>query len=61
MLAHFETVKQVKVAIFEVAFAQYRYNLKTIANSTLNNSVQSLKEFDAKEMYLHLKNRFVSL
>ena len=44
------------VAKFELAFTRYRHNLKMIENSTLTNSVQSLQEFDAKEMYLHLKN-----
>ena len=29
-------------------------------NSTVTNSGQSLQEFDAEEMYLHLKNRLAS-
>ena len=33
--------------------AQY----ETIENLMITNSVQSLQEFDAKEMYLHFKNQ----
>ena len=43
---------------FKTAFARCRHNLKTIENST--NSVKSLQEFDVKEMYQLLKNRFAS-
>ena len=37
------------VAKFGLAFTWYLLNLKTIENSTVTDSVQSLQEFDAKE------------
>ena len=52
-----KTVKNVTVAKFELAFTRYRNNLKTVGNLTAKNSLQ---DFDAKEMYLHSKNRSVS-
>ena len=33
-----------------LALTRYQYNLKTIESATLTNSVQSLQEFDAKEL-----------
>ena len=53
-------LKNVTVAKFELAFTRRQHNLKTIEDSTVKNSVPSLQEFDAKEMYLHLKNRLTS-
>ena len=50
-----KTAKNVTVVKFEVAFTRYRHNMKTIENSMAINSVQSVLELDAKEMYLHLK------
>ena len=57
MLAHFENGENVTVAKFELAFTQYRNNLKTVGNLMVKNS---LHDFDTKEMYLHSKNRPVS-
>ena len=45
-----KTVKNVSVAKFELAFTRYRHNLKTIENLTVTDSVQSLQEFDAKNL-----------
>ena len=52
-----KTVKNVTVAKFELALTRYWNNLKTVGNLTVKNSLQ---DFDAKEMYLHSKNRSVS-
>ena len=52
-----KTVKNVTVAKFELAFTRCRNNLKMIRNLTVKNSLQ---DFDAKEMYLHSKNRSVA-
>ena len=41
---------------FELAFTRYGHNLKTIENSKVTNSVQSLQEFDVSDMYLHVKS-----
>ena len=49
-------VKNVTVANSELVFTRYLHNLNTIENTTVISSVQSLQEFDAKEMYLHLNN-----
>ena len=51
-------MKNVTVAKFERAFTRYRHNLKTVGNLKLKDSLQ---DFDAKEMYLHLENRLVSI
>ena len=53
MPAHFENGENVTVAKFELVFTQYRNNLKTVQNFTVNNSLQ---DFDAKEIYLRPKN-----
>ena len=52
-----KTVKDATVAKFELAFVRCRDNLKMIGNSTVKNFLQ---DFDAKEMYLHSKNRSVA-
>ena len=44
-----KTVKIVTVAKFELALTRYLHYMKTIENSTVTNSVQSLQELDAKE------------
>ena len=44
-------------APLELVFTRYRNNLRTVGNLTVKNSLQ---DFDAKEMYLHSKNRSVS-
>ena len=49
--------QNVTVAKFELAFIRYRNNWKMVGNLTVKNSLQ---DFDAKEMYLHSKNRSVS-
>ena len=49
-----KTVKNVTVAKFELAFTGCRNNLKTVGNLTVTTSLQ---DFDAKEAYLHSKNR----
>ena len=54
-----DTVKTVTIAKFELSFTRYRHNLKMIENSTVTNSVQSLQEFDAREMYLRVNKGFV--
>ena len=41
-----------------LAFTRCRNNFKTVGNLMIKNS---LKDFDAKEMYLHPTNRSVSL
>ena len=46
------------VAKFELAFTRYRNNLKTVVNL---DGKKSLQDFDAKEVYLHRKNRSVWL
>ena len=50
-------MKKVTVAKFELAFTRCRNNLEMIGNLTVKNSLQDL---DAKEMYLHSKNRSVA-
>ena len=45
------------VAKFELALTRYRNTLKTVGNLTVKYLFQ---DFDAKEMYLHSKNRSVS-
>ena len=45
------------VAKFEPAFTRCWNNLRMIGNLTVKNSLQ---DFDAKEMYLHTKNRSVT-
>ena len=45
------------VAKFELAFTQYRNNVEMIGNLMVKNSLQ---DFDAKEMYLHCKNRSIA-
>ena len=52
-----KTVKTMTVAKFELTFTRCRNNLKMIGNLTVKNSLQ---DFDAKEMYLHSKNRSVA-
>ena len=42
------------VAKFELAVTRYRQNLKTVGNLVVKKSLQ---DFDAKEKYLHPKNR----
>ena len=54
----FKTVNNVTVANLELAFTRYRQSLKTMENSTVTNSVESLQEFDA--IYLHLRSRLAS-
>ena len=58
MPADLKMVTNVAAAKFELAFTRYRNNLKTVGNLDGKNSLQ---DFDAKEMYLHRKNRSVSL
>ena len=53
-----KTVKKVTAAKFELAFTRYLHNLKTVGNLTVTNS---FVDFDAKEKYLHPKNRPVSI
>ena len=60
MLAQFEKGENVTVAKFGLAFTRYRQNLKMTGNSTEKNTVQTLPEFDTKEMYLHLKDYLAS-
>ena len=55
---HFENGEKVTVAKFELAFTRYRSNLKTVGNLMVKKSLQS---FDAKEKYVHPKNRPVSI
>ena len=50
-------MKNVTVAKFELAFTRCRNNLKTVGNLPVKSSLQ---HFDAKEAYLHPKNRSVS-
>ena len=50
-------MKNVPVAKFELAFTRCRNNLKTVGNLPVKSS---LKDFDAKEVYLNPKNRSVS-
>ena len=57
MPAHFENAENVTVAKFELAFTRCQNNLKMIGNLTVKISLQ---DFDAKEMYLHSKNRSVT-
>ena len=47
-----KTMKNVTVAKFELAFTRCRNNLKTVGNLTVRNSLQ---DFDAKEVCLHLR------
>ena len=54
MPAYFETGENVTVAKFELASTRCRNNLKTVGNLMVKNFLQ---DFDAKEMYLHSKNR----
>ena len=61
MTVHFENGENVVVAKFELVFTQYWHNLKTIESTTITYSVQSLQEFDVKEMYVNVKNRIASL
>ena len=51
MPAYLENGQNVTVARFGLAFTQYWHNLKKIKNSTVNNSIQYLQEFDAKEPF----------
>ena len=53
----FENVEKCDVTKFELAFTRCRNNLKMIGNLTVKSSLQ---DFDAKEMYLHSKNRSVA-
>ena len=57
MPAHLKTVQNMTKAELELAFIRCRNNLKTVGNLTVKDSLQN---FDAKEMYLHHKNRLVS-
>ena len=61
---HRHILKKVKnlttVAEFGLAFTRFQHDFKKTENSTIANSVQSLQEFDPKEMYLHFKNCLVS-
>ena len=52
-----KTMKNVKVAKFELAFTRCRNNLKTVGNLPVESSLQ---DFDAKEVYLNHNNRSVS-
>ena len=52
MPAHFENDENMTVAKFELVFTRCRNNLKTVKLDA--------KDLDAKEMYLHLKNRSVA-
>ena len=56
MPVHSENGENVTVAKFELAFTQCQNNLKTVGNLTVRNP---LEDFDAKEMYLHPKNRSI--
>ena len=44
--------KNVTVAKFVLVLTRYQHNLKTTENSTVTDSVQSLQEFDAIDVYL---------
>ena len=50
-------MKNVTVAIFELAFTRCRNDLKTVGNLPVKSSLQ---DFDAKEVCLNPKNRSVS-
>ena len=52
-----KTVKNVKVAKFELAFTRCRNSLKTVGNLMLKNSLQG---FDAEGTYIHPRYRSVS-
>ena len=53
-----KTVKNVTATKFELAFTRCRHNLKTVGKI---DSKKSFLDFDAKEKYLHTKNRPVSI
>ena len=57
MPAHFENGKNETEAKFELALKLCRNNVKTVRNLTVKTRLQ---DFDAKETYLHSKNRSVS-
>ena len=56
MPVHLKTVENVTVARSQLAFTRCKNKMKTVGNLIIKNS---LEDFDAKEMYLHPKNRLV--
>ena len=57
MPAQFENSEKMIITKFELMLTRYQHILKTVGYLTVKDSLQ---DFDAKEMYLHPKNKLVS-